>query len=72
MVPAREGSCCEILFRCGFYPVFGNQFIVAMGYPADRFGLQEACGLSGNDELDFKSTRHAITSVCVSVDILLI
>lgn len=24
---------------CGLYTVFGNQFVVAMGYHADRVGL---------------------------------
>lgn len=43
----------QTLFCCGFYMVFGNQFIVAMGYPAVRVGLQAALRFSGNDRLDY-------------------
>lgn len=57
----------EILLCCWFYTMFGNQFIVAMGYPAERAGLEATWRFSGNDRHDSKTTAYAITSVLVNV-----
>lgn len=70
-----EGSCCvkpeishkhEILFFWGFYNLFGNQFVVAMGYPADRVRLEAAWMFLGSDRHDRKTTAYAITSAFVN------
>lgn len=47
--------------------VFGNQFIVTMGYLADRVGLQAACRFSANDWRDFKTMLNMMALVCMNV-----
>lgn len=70
-----EGSCCvkpaishkhEILFCWGFYNLFGNQFVVAMGYPAERVCLEAAWMFLGSDRHDSKTTAYVITSMFIN------
>lgn len=73
---AGEGYCAkteichkqEFLFSWHFYTVFGNPFIVAIGYPADGAGLQAAWMFSGNDKVDVKTILCVITSVRINVE----
>lgn len=70
-----EGSCCmkpeishkhEILFCCGFYNLFGNQFLVAMGYPTECVRLEAAWMFLGSEGHDSKTTAYAITSAFIN------